>query len=98
MKSLALPVLAAALALGACDSRDADDAVPADTTAIDSDTTIVPAPTATETTVVTTDDTGQDAGDRVSIDENGVNADVGDNNTRVRADVDRDPSLTVEQD
>lgn len=101
MKTFAIPVLAAALALGACDSgaddTAADDtAVEGDTATMQSDTTVMPAPTATETTVVTDDVDAN--GDRISIDENGVNADVGDGDTRVRADVDRDPSLTVERD
>jgi len=40
----------------------------------------------------------EDTGDRVTIDADGVTADVGDAETRVRADVDGDPSLTVETD
>lgn len=39
-----------------------------------------------------------DTGDSVTISEDGVTADVGDSDTRVRADVDGDPSLTVETD
>ncbi len=39
-----------------------------------------------------------ETGDRVTISPDGVTADVGDGSTRVRADVDNDPSLTVERD
>ncbi len=88
MKKLALPALAAALALAACDSTpDTADNAMADgtaTTAAGGDTTVVvPGPTATETTVV---GTATDTSDRVSIGPDGVKADVGDANTRVQVD------------
>ncbi len=90
MNKFALPVLAAALALGACDSTpEADEAAMADgaaTTAAGGDTTVVvPGPTATETTVVAAP---ADTGDRVSVGPNGVSADVGDADTRVKVNTD----------
>ena len=92
MKSLAaLTALAAALALGACVDNDAEDA---GTETAATETVAVPA--TSETTIVREVE-GED-GDRVSIDEDGVRADIDDGDTRVRADIDRDPSLTVETD
>jgi hypothetical protein len=93
----ALPV-AASLALAACSQSttedDAADADGADTTAV------VPGPTTTETAVVpggtstvavpvpgATVTTNAD-GDRVTIDRDGVEVDVGDEDTRVKADID----------
>lgn len=91
MKALALPALAAgALALGACSEANAP--TPAE------DETVAPAPE--ETTIITQEPVGDPdmTGDRMTVDENGLEADLGDENTRVRADVDGDPSLTVETD
>jgi hypothetical protein len=96
MKALALPALAAgALALGACSEANAP--TPAeDETVVDE--TVAPAPE--ETTIITQEPVGDPdmTGDRMTVDENGLEADLGDENTRVRADVDGDPSLTVETD
>jgi hypothetical protein len=93
----ALPV-AASLALAACNQTTTDDdAAEADGT----DTTaVVPGPTTTETAVVpgatstvavpvpgATVTTNAD-GDRVTIDRDGVEVDVGDEDTRVKADID----------
>jgi hypothetical protein len=100
MKKLAFPVLAAALALAACDNTPKDDVAATETGAAGGDTTVVvPAPTATETTVVTTPGTTATAtstGDKVSVGPNGVSADVGDGDTRVRVDT-NNPSMTVEK-
>ncbi|MGN3974115.1 hypothetical protein [Tsuneonella sp. SYSU-LHT278] len=91
MKKLLFPALAASLALAACDSARETDEAGADVaaedtaaTAADGDTTVVvPGPTATETAVV---DTATDTSDRVSIGPDGVKADVGDADTRVKVD------------
>lgn len=45
--------------------------------------------------VVATEDADAD-GDRISISEDGVSADVTDGDTSIRADVDGDPSLEIE--
>ena len=92
-RTLALAGLAAALSLGACAENEAADETAADETTV---TETVAVPAATETTVVREGETVD--GDRVSIGEDGVEADVNDGDTRVRADVDDDPSLTVETD
>lgn len=107
MKKLALTTLAAAFALAACDNTPNDDTATTagDTTAtVDAGTdttTVVPGPTATETTVVTTPGatattTTNANGDKVSIGPDGVSADVGDSDTRVRVNTDN-PSMTVEK-
>lgn len=100
MRKLAFPVLAAALALAACDNTPNDDVAATETGAAGGDTTVVvPAPTATETTVVTTPGataTATSTGDKVSVGPNGVSADVGDGDTRVRVDT-NNPSMTVEK-
>jgi hypothetical protein len=107
MKKLALTALAAAFALAACDNTPNDDTATTagDTTAtVDAGTdttTVVPGPTATETTVVTTPGatattTTNANGDKVSIGPDGVTADVGDSDTRVRVNTDN-PSMTVEK-
>ena len=90
-----LPV-AALMALAACEQTTVEDdaADDADTTAV------VPGPTTTETAVVpggtstvavpvpgATVTTNAD-GDRVTIDRDGVEVDVGDEDTRVKADID----------
>ena len=103
MKKLAFTALAAALALAACDNTPKDD-VAATETGTAADTTVVtPAPTATETTVVTTPGATTTAtattnadGDKVSVGPNGVTADVGDGDTRVRVDT-NNPNLSVEK-
>ena len=106
MKKLALTALAAAFALAACDNTPNDDTATTagDTTAtVDAGTdttTVVPGPTATETTVVTTPGatattTTNANGDRVTVGPDGVTADVGDSDTRVRVNTDN-PSMTVE--
>ncbi len=97
MKTIAYAAMAAAFALTACDSApDADDAVATETAAAGADTTVV-VPAATETTVVTTPgETSTSTGDRVSVGPNGVSADVGNGDTRVRVNTD-DPTLTVEK-
>lgn len=93
----ALPA-AALLALTACEQTtvedDAADADGADTTAV------VPGPTTTETAVVPgatstvavpvpgATVTTNAAGDRVTVDRDGVEIDVGDEDTRVKAKVD----------
>ena len=88
MKSIASRAAVAALALAGCVDNDADD------DAAETETVAVPA--TSETTVVR--EVEEDDGDRVTIGEDGVEADVDDDGTRVRADVDEDPSLTVETD
>lgn len=98
MKKFAIPALAAALALAACADSTPDDADAMATT--ENDTTMVePAPTATETTVITQPVDGTttttDTGDRVSVGRDGVTADVGDADTRVKVDT-KDGTLTVE--
>lgn len=86
MKKIALTALAASLALAACADSTPDDA---EVTA-EGDTTIIePGPTATETTVVTTPGaTPAATGDSVSVGPDGVKADVGDEDTRVKVDTD----------
>jgi hypothetical protein len=101
MKKLAFSALAAALALAACDNTPNDDVAATETgAAAGTDTTVVvPGPTATETTVVTTPGataTATATGDRVSVGPDGVTADVGDGDTRVRVDT-NNPNLTVEK-
>lgn len=88
---LAVPAL---LTLAACADNDAAGETDAAATMADTTTAAVPAD---GTTTVTTDaGTTTASGDRVTIDANGVNADITDGGTRVRADVDGNPSLTVE--
>lgn len=106
MKKLALVLAAAplALALTACgDTTPVDDGemaadpaaqdaamAPADPAMpADADMGATPAPGTPPV---------EDTGDRVTIDADGVTADVGNANTRVRANVDGDPSVTVETD
>lgn len=91
----ALPVLAAALALGACSEANAPQPTETETVV---EETVVPVPETT--TVVTEGDatTPADDGDSVTVNEDGIEANVGDEDTRVRADVDGDPSLTVEDE
>jgi hypothetical protein len=100
MKKLALSALVAALALAACDNTPNDDVAATEAGAAATDTTVVvPGPTATETTVVTTPGataTATTDGDKVSVGPNGVTADVGDGDTRVRVDT-NNPNLTVEK-
>ena len=104
MKKLALSALVAAFALAACDNTPADDTASTEdaataATAAAGTTTVVPGPTATETTVVTTPGattTTNANGDKVSIGPDGVSADVGDGDTRVRVNTDN-PSMTVEK-
>lgn len=100
MKKIAFAALAGALVLVACDNTPNDDTAAADTatTADGTDTTVVvPGPTATETTVVTTPGTtATTSGDQVSVGPNGVTADVGDGDTRVRVET-RDPTITVKK-
>jgi hypothetical protein len=102
VKKLAFTTLAAGLALAACDNTPNDDVAATETGAAAGDTTVVvPAPTATETTVVTTPGAATTAtttadGDKVSVGPDGVTADVGDGDTRVRVDTDN-PSMTVEK-
>jgi ABC-type glycerol-3-phosphate transport system substrate-binding protein len=79
MKTLAtLLTGAAALALSACGSADDKAADAPDVTVVEDGE---PVPVVTETTVVR--DSAE--GDRVSVDANGVNVDVKDGNTRVKA-------------
>lgn len=94
MKVLAAPALLAALALGACSEADAPEATETETVV---EETVVPAPEST-TVVVEEDGLPDTDSDSVTIGENGVEANLGDEDTRVRADVDADPSLTVETD
>ena len=89
----ALPVLAAALALGACGGANAPEPTETETVV---EETVVPVPMAEETTVVTEEDIAAEDGDSFTVSEGGIEADVGDADTRVEADVDGDPSLTVE--
>lgn len=100
MKMFAISALAATFVLGACAEAEApgteETAITEDGTV--TETAVVPAPAATETTIVREVDTDADSGDRVSIDEDGVNADLGNGDTRVQAEIDGDPSLTVETD
>ncbi|RYD96572.1 MAG: hypothetical protein EOP61_17815 [Sphingomonadales bacterium] len=106
MNKFAITALAAAFALAACDSTPNDDTATTagDTTAtVDAGTdttTVVPGPTATETTVVTPGATATTTtnanGDKVSIGPDGVAADVGDSDTRVRVNTDN-PSMTIEK-
>jgi hypothetical protein len=80
---------AAALALSACGDSDegADETAVVETN---------PAPTVTETAVVETDATDQTAGDdSVSVGEDGVDVNVNDGDTEVKADIDDDPGVTV---
>ena len=95
MKKIAFVLAAApaALALAAC-SESAT--VESNETGTDPAMTEMGDPAAAmpaEETMAPTDDASTD---RVTIGEDGVAADVGDEDTRVRADVDGDPSLTVE--
>lgn len=93
MKILAVPALVAALALGACSEANAPEPTETETVV---EETVVPVPVAEETTVVTEEDAVTEDGDSVTLSEDGIEADVGDADTRVEADVDGDPSLTVE--
>ena len=93
MRILATPALLAALALGACSEANAPE--PAETETVVEET-VVPAPA--DTVVVDQDGVPNTDGDSITIGEDGVEANVGDEDTRVRANVDGDPSLTVETD
>jgi hypothetical protein len=94
MKQIAM-ILAApiALSLAACSETTTveGDEVAADPAM--ADTGMAPADATTTTEPMPTEN-----GDSVTISEDGVTANVGDSDTRVRADVDGDPSLTVETD
>ena len=103
MRKLALTAIAVAFALAACDNTPNDDVAAADpsaTVAGETDTTVVvPGPTETATTVVTTPGattTATGSGDQVSIGPDGVRADVGSGETRVRIDTES-PTLTVQK-
>ena len=80
---------AAALALSACgDSDEGAD----ETTVVEA----APAPAVTETAVVETDATDDTAGDdSVTVNKDGVDVDVNDGDTQVKADLDEDPGVTV---
>jgi ABC-type Fe3+-hydroxamate transport system substrate-binding protein len=96
MLKFAIPAVAA-LALAACADSTPDDAETAVTAEGDT-SVVVPAPTATETTVVTTPADGTvttDTSDRVSVGPDGVSADVGDSDTRVKVDT-KNGTMTVE--
>ena len=93
MKILAVPAVLAAFALGACSEANAPEPTETETVV---DETVVPAPA--ETVVVEEDGVMNTDGDSVTLGEDGVEANIGDEDTRVRADVDGDPSLTVETD
>lgn len=89
MKKIILPALVAVSALGlaACDST-AD--APAETEVMTEEVGTDPAMTEP---VVDADD-----GDSITISEDGVNADINDGGTSVSADIDGNPSMTVETD
>ena len=96
MKKFVVPALAA-LALAACADSTPDN-TDAMATAEGDAAMMAPAPAATQTTVVTPVDgttTTTDTADRVEIGPDGVTADVGDADTRVRADTNAG-TLTVE--
>lgn len=99
MKKFVVPALAA-FALAACADSTPDN-TDAMATAEGDAAMMAPAPAATETTVVTPVDgttttaTTTDTADRVEIGPDGVTADVGDADTRVRADTNAG-TLTVE--
>ena len=94
MKKFVVPALAS-LALAACADSTPDN-TDAMATAEGDAAMMAPAPAATETTVVTpVDGTTTDTADRVEIGPDGVTADVGDADTRVRADTNAG-TLTVE--
>lgn len=93
MKILAASALLAALALGACSEANAPEPTETETVV---EETVVPAPA--DTVIVEDDGAPNTDGDSVTIGEDGVEANVGDEDTRIRADVDGDPSLTVETD
>jgi hypothetical protein len=80
---------AAALALAAC--GDADDAAD-DTTIVENE---APAPAVTETAVVGVPTEDTDGDDSVTVNEDGVEVDVDDGDTRIEADIDEDPGVTV---
>ena len=92
MKFFAIPALGAALALAACSETNTYDAEEGETAE-----TATEAPVVSETTVVTEGDPAE-PGDSITVSEDGVTADIGDGDTRVQADVDGDPSLTVENE
>lgn len=95
MKKFVVPALAS-LALAACADSTPDN-TDAMATAEGDAAMMAPAPAATQTTVVTPVDgtTTTDTADRVEIGPDGVTADVGDADTRVRADTNAG-TLTVE--
>lgn len=78
MKIFALPVLAAALALAACDSSapEAEDTMATDTATGTTTVIETPGPTATETVVVDDGDMTDDAGNSVTIDGADVDATI----------------------
>lgn len=103
MKTLAISALVAGLALAACDRSATNEAAAPENSetaaAVTNSTEVVPGPTATQTTVVTTPGataTTTASGDRVSVGPNGVSADVGNSDTRVRVSTDN-PNVTVEK-
>ncbi|MXP15618.1 hypothetical protein GRI44_12745 [Altererythrobacter confluentis] len=107
MKKFAIAlVLPALVALAACADNDAAGETDAMATTGEAATTAAPmggdsavAADATAGQAATDTVSGNAAtGDRVTIDANGVNADITDGNTRVQANVDGKPSLTVETD
>lgn len=96
MRKFIVPALAA-MALAACADSTPEDTDAMATTEGDAEM-MAPAPAATETTVVTpVDGTAMttETADQVELGPDGVTADVGNGETRVRADTDAG-TLTVE--
>ncbi|WP_340587283.1 hypothetical protein [Erythrobacter alti] len=91
-KFIAALTATAALSLAACDGAT-DDTVDGEVMTAEEGTVAQDAP---DTVIVDERDTMD--GDRVSISEDGVSADINDGDTSIRADVSDDPSLEVEVD
>ena len=96
MKKIVLSALsgAALLALSACGDAE-EEVVTEDTALVEEDPATVDMNADDSMMADTTTDT-MEADDTVSIDENGVEADINDGDTSVEADIDEDPSMTVQ--
>lgn len=94
---------AASLGLAACEDTADENAMTDDTAVTDTADTMPPPPPAVtddplaEPTEDIDGDGDIDADDRVTVDESGIQADINNGDTSVTADVDEDPSLTVEE-
>lgn len=96
MKKIVLSAFsgAALLALSACGDAE-EEVVTEDTALVEEDPATVDMNADSSMMADTTTDTIE-GDDTVTIDESGVTADINDGDTSVQADIDEDPSMTVQ--